>query len=400
MLSWNKAISKLANAATNFPQAAFTALTRSLQNEWLFVQRVLHGFEHQFSLLKDGLNSDFLPSLFGADFELSAVEKDFVCRPARMAGLGINDPVSQAPLQYQCSKLATKHLTDVLKDGSKLDLQVHLFSCKEVTKLKEANEQQLREETEILLEKFPKDRQRTIKRKLDNKCSGWLTVLPREDTFFELSADEFRDALALRYGRTPCHLPAFCDADGEVFDVNHALNCPRGGLVYGRHNETRDLNCNLLELAGLKNIISEPVVIDSDINGENGLRADWAVRGFWEPQKQALFDVCILNADAKSVSHLSLSAIFNQRKEKKKETYSNAATARRATFTPIIATCDAVFEKEAETYIQRLGMHLSKKWKSSYSRAVGFLRARMQICILRSVSLCLRGSRTKWKGLE
>jgi hypothetical protein len=65
VLSWNKAISKLASAATNFPQAAFTALTRSLQNEWLFVQRVLNGFEHQFSLLKDSLKSDFLPNLFG-----------------------------------------------------------------------------------------------------------------------------------------------------------------------------------------------------------------------------------------------------------------------------------------------------------------------------------------------
>jgi hypothetical protein len=129
-----------------------------------------------------------------------------------------------------------------------------------------------------------------VMRKLDHKCSGWLSVLPSEINQFQMSASEFSDALALRYGRTPNNLPSRCDADGEVFDLNHALNCAKGGLVYARHNELRDLNCSLLELAGLKQIISEPVVYESD---EVSLRADWAARGFWEPQKLALFDGCV-----------------------------------------------------------------------------------------------------------
>jgi len=61
-------------------------------------------------------------------------------------------------------------------------------------------------------------------------------------------------------------------------------------------------------------------------------------------------------------------------------------------------TCDAVFDKEAEIYFKRLAVHLSQKWKSNYSVTLGFIRARMQLCILRSVSLCLRGSRSKWRG--
>ena len=191
-------------------------------------------------------------------------------------------------------------------------------------------------------------------------------------------------------------MPDTCDADGLVFDLNHALNCPKGGLVYGKHNETRDLNCNLLELAGFKQVCSEPVIVETDKDGNNGLRADWGVRGFWEPQKQALFDVCILNADSPSLEHLSLQNLFNPRKNKKISTYSMAANARRATFHPILATCDAVFDKDAEIYIKRMGVHLSKKWKMQHSKTVGFIRARMQTCILRSVSLCIRGSRTKW----
>ena len=60
--------------------------------------------------------------------------------------------------------------------------------------------------------------------------------------------------------------------------------------MYGRHNETRDFNCDLLEKAGLKQVKCEPVITATDENGENGLRADLGVRGFWESQKMALFD--------------------------------------------------------------------------------------------------------------
>jgi len=39
-----------------------------------------------------------------------------------------------------------------------------------------------------------------------------------------------------------------------------------------------------------------------------------------------------------------------------------------------------------------------KKWRSSYLQAITYIKARMQKCILRSVSLCLRGSRNPWRG--
>ena len=189
-------------------------------------------------------------------------------------------------------------------------------------------------------------------------------------------------------------MPSLCDGDGEIFDVDHALNCPKGGLVYARHNEFRGLNCSLLELAGLKQIISEPIVKD---DGHEMLRADWAARGFWESQTQALFDGCVVNADSPSLLKSSLESIFMQRKQRKNKSYKDAAEARRATFTPILATCDAVFDREAETYFKRLAVHLSNKWNSSYSVTLSFIRARMQVCILRSVSLCIRGSRTRWR---
>ena len=112
------------------------------------------------------------------------------------------------------------------------------------------------------------------------------------------------------------------------------------------------MNCDLLELAGLKQITSEPIIHKSDSNGKNGLHADWGVRGFWEPQRQALFDISIVNADSSSFQHQSIESIFKTKRNIKKETYSKVAEARRASFTPIIATCDAILNREAESYLK------------------------------------------------
>ena len=62
---------------------------------------------------------------------------------------------------------------------------------------------------------------------------------------FDLTKAEFRDGIALRYGWEPSKLPATC-ACGEVFDVVHALHCPKGGYTHIRHNDIRDSLANLM----------------------------------------------------------------------------------------------------------------------------------------------------------
>ena len=211
-----------------------------------------------------------------------------------------------------------------------------------------------------------------------------------------MSSTQFRDALALRYGRTPTNLATHCDADGEEFTVCHALNCKKGGLVTLRHNELRDLNIEMVKTAGFTHTVKEPTVKDSDMKGEGGLRVDWSVRGFWEHQREALFDCRIFNADAISYENTPINTLLEKHRNAKKQQYNEAVEDRRGTFTPFIATCDAILDVEAEHYIKRLSSHLAEKWGKSYSAVIGWVRARIQVCILRSVSVCLRGSRTKW----
>jgi hypothetical protein len=56
----------------------------------------------------------------------------------------------------------------------------------------------------------------------------------------ELSAQEFRDALLLRYAHCPPDLPIQCGGCQQKFSFHHALECKRGGLVISRHNEIQD----------------------------------------------------------------------------------------------------------------------------------------------------------------
>ena len=55
--------------------------------------------------------------------------------------------------------------------------------------------------------------------------SNWLTSLPIEEHGFCLHKGTFKDALALRYGRSPSNIPVYCEC-GSTFTVEHVLSCP------------------------------------------------------------------------------------------------------------------------------------------------------------------------------
>ena len=81
---------------------------------------------------------------------------------------------------------------------------------------------------------------RSVERAKLNDLSGWLTVLPMSQNHFDLTAQEFCDALALRYQKPLLNVPSNCDGCGSPFSLDHALICRKGGLIIQRHNEVRD----------------------------------------------------------------------------------------------------------------------------------------------------------------
>ena len=148
-----------------------------------------------------------------------------------------------------------------------------------------------------------------MKRMLDltaeKGTSVWLTVLPLRDMGFNLNKREFSDAIKLRYDWPVDDIPSTCVC-GDVFTVDHAMICKRGGFVIQRHNELRDMEAEFLKVV-CNDVEVEPIL--QDVSGEQlnkgantaqDARLDIHARGFWNAQRSAFFDVrvCHPNADS------------------------------------------------------------------------------------------------------
>ena len=64
---WVDCVEKLSKAATKSPQAAHTALSKSLQCEWPYLQRDMHNCGNAFIPLQDAIFKAFYPALFEGD---------------------------------------------------------------------------------------------------------------------------------------------------------------------------------------------------------------------------------------------------------------------------------------------------------------------------------------------
>ena len=68
-------------------QAAYVAVSKSLQNEWSYLQRIHPDCDELFNPLRTALINNFIPSLIGNP--ITEIEFQIFEKPTRMAGLGI-----------------------------------------------------------------------------------------------------------------------------------------------------------------------------------------------------------------------------------------------------------------------------------------------------------------------
>ena len=198
-------------------------------------------------------------------------------------------------------------------------------------------------------------------------------VLPLACHQFDLSPQQFQDALSLRYHRPLSTMPSSCDGCDSAFSLSHALDCHRGGLVIQHHNEVRDALGDLAALA-YKDVIREPVVREGSDDAP-ALIADLGVRGVWLPQIEALFDIRVTDADVPSYVSRSVANVLTMAEEEKKRKYLTAAEARRGSFSPFVVTVDGALGPEAVLFLRRLAEKLSAGWEKSYGEILGWIKA-------------------------
>ena len=403
---WVRAVKSLAKVARRYPQTAYAGLALSLQHEWQYLQRVTSGIKDQFVPIEQALVEDFLPALFQASPTSIQAMRGLLELPVRQGGLGIRNPTSVAEANHTASVSAVQHLVDCLVYGTTLDLTEYR-SAANASRVASRALRLEAEETQFqrLLDCSDKYAKHRIQRAC--QAGGWLSISPNRLNGTELSAEEFRDSLRLRYGLEPEHLPANCSGCSAQNSVQHALECKVGGLVVQRHNEVAGEWHSLCAQAFTKSAVSDEPLIPSSQNrsaqrdGPNGstttvqaeTRGDVAVRGFWKRGTTAIFDIQVSDTDAKSYREREPLKVLDSQEKRKKDKHLHRCLNANRQFTPLVFSVDGMRGTETSAACQRLAALLATKWGRPYSVLCGYVRSRLSVALVRTLSLCLRGSR-------
>ena len=100
-----------------------------------------------------------------------------------------------------------------------------------------------------------------------NDLYVWLSVMPIERDNFDLTAQEFCNALVVRYKKPLLSIPLHCDGCGTPSPLDHFLICKEGGLIVQRHNEIKDVIGDLAALLWGQ-VKHEPVVTEDCTDDE------------------------------------------------------------------------------------------------------------------------------------
>jgi len=191
------------------------------------------------------LASRFLPAPFGV--EVSVAERDLLALSLRLGGLGVSNPVSSAYFYDSsiCSTVEVKSLVSAML----FELDAH-FEAVSLAKIdhRKLMDSIFTEQFDRLLPSFDSSQHHAILQAKDSNTSSWLSVPPLERSQFDLSAQEFRDGLALCYRKPFLCLSATCDECGAPSSIEHVLVCCYGGYVCRRRNEVRDAFGDLASL--------------------------------------------------------------------------------------------------------------------------------------------------------
>ena len=120
---WVSDVRHLSEIAVPQPQAAYVALTKSLQCEWVYLQRVVSDCRSLFAPLENIISSLFLPAMFGC--EISSLESELFSLPVRFGGLGILLPRLLANPLFAASRSATRAIVDSIRFVQGFELDVH-----------------------------------------------------------------------------------------------------------------------------------------------------------------------------------------------------------------------------------------------------------------------------------
>ena len=283
-------------------------------------------------------------------------------------------------IQFQDNRVSTAKIKSDIKNRKK--------------KLNDAKLQEVTNNTSC------KTKLRLIKASTENGASVWLTVMPIKRNCLFLEKPAFWDSMRIRYNIPLERLPTLCVC-GDSFNLQHALSCPKGGLVITRHNELRNLTAEILGEV-CKNVVIEPSLtplmgeeLRKSSNTSNQARADVSARGLWINRQTAFCDVRVFNPLFRCHLYHSLPPVHKKiENEKKREHNQRILQVERESFTPLVFLCFGGMSRECSRFPLHTAERLANRRKESKSKISAWIKARLNFALIRTMLLYLHGTRT------
>ena len=301
--------------------------------------------------------------------------------PIRDGGLGIPILTQKAVTDCKSSIDISSHIVDVIvSQGTEISSKETIKQVRHV-RTEIINDLHIQEREKVISE-LDNGMKRVLSQNCEKGTSSWLTMLPLKEQGFNLTKDEFRDVLALRYNRKIKNLPSKC-ACGQAFDTNHAMNCKKGGFVAIRQKNVRDFEANLLKTV-CNDVEIEPKLqpIEND-----EARLDILACGFWCSGQSAYFDVGITNVNSNSQANIPVETIYKNHENEKKRKYNNRViNCEHGSFTPLVFSINQGMSHEGHIFHKHLAEKIANKTGQKYERIMSWIRCKLPFVIMLGTS--------------
>ena len=398
---WTNEITLLSKIGEFQPQAAYACFIAGYQHKMTYFMRTISDSEDDFLPVEEVIRHKFIPAITGG-YIVNDEERQLLALPARLGGLGLKIFQDDAVQEYQNSMKVTEDLQKQI-----LDTEDNVIG-KTKYQIKAERQQRQKDKLQTLLEGMSNEDKRRTLSNGQKGVSNWLTSLPIKDFGFDLTKQEFNDALRIRYGWIMDRLPSMCTC-GSRFDVPHALSCKKGGFVTLRHNELRNITAELLNEVcvdvkvepPLAKLNEDEVLQERSGNRNSEARLDVSAVNFWVTGQRAFFDIRVFDLNAQRYRNLELAKCYTKNEvEKKKQYNERVLQVENGTFTPLVFSTNGAMGKECTVFFKRLGEMIAEKRKLPTFQIANGIRTKISFSLMRSTIRCVRGSRSRSSNIE
>ena len=361
-------------------QAEYTCFLSGYKHKFNYYMRIIPGIGKLLRNVDESILTAFIRAITGGIF-ITKKDTELLSLAPRLGGLGIPIFEELCEIEYQNSVMISEHLCKRITDQFRrhepgLELDTKKKQIKSLNKGRQI--------LEIIRNEMSSEERKQNDLNLQIGRSFWLTTLPIKEQEYVLNKQIFWDLLSIRYGCRLKRIPSQC-ACGNTFNLQHALQCPKGGFMTLRHTHSQNTTANFLTEA-YKDVRVEPQLqplsskkfSEKTSNKSDQARVGISARGFWLTGQVVFFDVRVFSTSAKRYVNLELRKSYEVNEKEKKKQYNDLILQiKHGTFTPLVMSLTGSMGRESIKFYTRISKMILEKRKENYAFIVTWIRRKI-----------------------